>query len=169
MNQKSYPRMHTSLFVEDLEATVKFYQTFFDQEVAKVRPGYAKFESENPGLTISFIESKGKAQSGFGHMGIQVDSLLDLKARFDKVKAAGLKTVEEEGVACCYAMQDKFWVEDPDGYQWEVYYFHQDSEWNDPRYTMSKEGVDSHDKPQLLAKVVTEGSTKSDSDHIPCC
>lgn len=155
--------MHTSLFVNDLQATVDFYKSFFGEEPAKIRPGYAKFELEQPGLTISFLESKGKAQNTFGHMGIQVDSLLDLKARFDKVKAAGLQTIEEEGVACCYAMQDKFWVQDPDGYQWEVYYFHQDSEWNDPRYKMKEE------KGSEPVEQATPAKESSSTSHTACC
>ena len=29
---------------------------------------------------------------------------------------------------CCYALQDKFWVSDPDGNRWEVYNVIEDNE-----------------------------------------
>jgi hypothetical protein len=49
----------------------------------------------------------------------------------------GIVSKEEIGTSCCYAVQDKFWATDPDGHQWEVYYFHEDAEFNDPHYELS--------------------------------
>jgi len=31
-------------------------------------------------------------------------------------------------VDCCHANQDKFWVKDPDGVEWEVYHLNYDLE-----------------------------------------
>jgi hypothetical protein len=45
-----------------------------------------------------------------------------------RVKAAGLAVTEEMGVNCCHANQDKFWVKDPDGVEWEVYHLNYDLE-----------------------------------------
>jgi len=43
-----------------------------------------------------------------------------------RVRAAGLAVREEMGVDCCHANQDKFWVTDPDGLEWEVYHLNHD-------------------------------------------
>jgi hypothetical protein len=32
-----------------------------------------------------------------------------------------LPTFTEEDTTCCYAVQDKVWIEDPDGNSWEVF------------------------------------------------
>jgi catechol 2,3-dioxygenase-like lactoylglutathione lyase family enzyme len=130
----AFPRMHVSLYVRDIAATVGFYTSFFGQEPSKVRPGYAKFTLDQPSLIISFVENPERVQAHFGHLGFQVETLAQLGERRDAAEAAGLISREEIGTACCYAKQDKFWVTDPDGAQWEVYYFHQDAEFNDPRY-----------------------------------
>ncbi|AMR28685.1 hypothetical protein A0257_17310 [Hymenobacter psoromatis] len=126
--------MHVSLYVADLAATVSFYTTFFGQEPSKVRPGYAKYTLAHPSLIISFVENPDRVQSHFGHLGFQVETVAELAERRATAEAAGLISREEIGTSCCYAKQDKFWVNDPDGVEWEVYYFHADAEFNDPRY-----------------------------------
>ncbi len=130
----TFPRMHVSLYVSDLTATVRFYSTFFGQEPTKVRPGYAKYTLYSPSLIISFVENAERVRSNFGHLGFQVETLAEMETRLEAARATGLVPREEMGTACCYAKQDKFWVNDPDGTEWEVYYFHEDAEFNDPRY-----------------------------------
>lgn len=127
--------MHVSLYVADLGKTLSFYEDLFGQKPTKQKPGYGKFELTDPALVISFVENPGKAAPAFGHMGLRVGSEATLKSHFERIKAAGSETLEEQQTRCCYALQDKFWVADPDGYRWEVYYFHEDSEWNDPEYS----------------------------------
>jgi catechol 2,3-dioxygenase-like lactoylglutathione lyase family enzyme len=134
MKSSSFPRMHTSFYVSNLEKTVAFYTKFFGQEPEKVRPFYAKYILNEPSLIISFIESPEKVNANFGHVGIQVETQDEMYRRFFDAKTKGLELVEEIGVSCCYAKQDKFWVSDPDGIEWEIYYFHEDAEFNDPRY-----------------------------------
>ena len=131
---KTFPRMHVSLYVSNINQTVEFYQKLFNQPASKVKEAYAKFELENPSLIISFVENSERVQSNFGHLGIQVDSKDELEKRLESVRNTGLSILEEEGTNCCFALQDKFWVTDPDGVQWEVYYFHNDVEFNDPKY-----------------------------------
>jgi predicted enzyme related to lactoylglutathione lyase len=127
--------MHVSLYVSNIQNSVLFYSAFFNQKATKVKPGYAKFVLESPSLIISFVENKEKVANQFGHLGFQVDSAIELQSRLADAKNAGLQIVEEMGVSCCYAVQDKFWVMDPDGYyHWEVYQFTEDAEFNDPRY-----------------------------------
>ncbi|MFT7297948.1 MAG: catechol 2,3-dioxygenase-like lactoylglutathione lyase family enzyme [Sphingobacteriales bacterium] len=134
MNQPKFPRMHISLYVKDIFETLAFYRKFFGQEPEKIQSGYAKFHVMEPPLIISFVENPERVSPGFGHLGIQVDSEEELKSRLTIAENKGLKTKEEMGTNCCYAFQDKFWAADPDGHQWEIYFFHQDVEFNDPRY-----------------------------------
>ncbi|MGZ3865406.1 MAG: ArsI/CadI family heavy metal resistance metalloenzyme [Bacteroidia bacterium] len=129
-----FPRMHVSLYVSDIQRSVNFYTSFFGTQPAKVKPNYAKYILEDPSLIISFVENKQRVQSNFGHLGFQVETLEELNKRLAHAKAKNLVSKEEIGTNCCYAKQDKFWVNDPDGVQWEVYYFHEDAEFNDPHY-----------------------------------
>lgn len=128
--------MHVSLYVSDIVQSIGFYSSFFNQEPVKVKPGYAKYVLEKPSLIISFVENKDRVQSNFGHLGFQVETLDELHEKLEAANAENLVTRQEIGTHCCYAKQDKFWVNDPDGVQWEVYYFHEDAEFNDPHYEM---------------------------------
>ena len=137
MNTKA--KTHLSLYVKDIQKTKAFYQTFFGMEATKEKEGYLKFNIESPALVISFLEDPLKAQRLPGHLGFQVDSMEELKVWHDTVRAKGYQTLEEMQTNCCYALQDKFWINDPDENAWEVYVFHQDSEFNDPKYASASE------------------------------
>ena len=126
--------MHVSLYVSNLAATVNFYNSFFGQQPDKIKPGYTKYILEKPSLIISFVENQERVIANFGHLGFQIDTLEELNERLAVAKQKQLISKEEMGTNCCYAVQDKFWVSDPDGVQWEVYYFHADAEFNDPHY-----------------------------------
>ncbi|MEM9259449.1 MAG: ArsI/CadI family heavy metal resistance metalloenzyme [Bacteroidota bacterium] len=132
-----FPRMHVSLYVADLAATLAFYDRFFGQTPTKVQKHYAKYELQEPGLIISFVENANQTSAHFGHLGIQVGSPEELQRRHIIAREQNLVSNEEMGVTCCYAVQDKFWATDPDGHQWEVYYFHADATFNDPAYDLT--------------------------------
>lgn len=134
MKTSPFPRMHVSLYVSDLQKTINFYNLFFGQEPVKIRKGYTKYVLDEPALIISFVENHERVQEHFGHLGFQVETLAELNERLSIAQAAGLITREEIGAHCCFANQDKFWISDPDGVQWEVYYFHGDAEFNDPHF-----------------------------------
>ncbi|MCV9385862.1 ArsI/CadI family heavy metal resistance metalloenzyme [Reichenbachiella ulvae] len=134
MNNSNFPRMHVSFYVSDITSTVNFYSTFFGKPANKIRKGYAKYVLDAPALIISFIENKDRVNSAFGHLGFQVETKEEMEERLSIAQKQGIVDREEIGTSCCYAVQDKFWVNDPDGYQWEVYYFHKDAEFNDPKY-----------------------------------
>jgi predicted enzyme related to lactoylglutathione lyase len=129
----SFPRMHVSLYVKNIYQTADFYSKFFGQDPDKIKADYCKFTLEKPSLIISFVQNEEKVSDQFGHLGIQIDSLEELKTRMDDMNLQNIDILEEMGTNCCYASQDKFWVTDPNGYMWEVYYFHKDVEFNDPR------------------------------------
>jgi catechol 2,3-dioxygenase-like lactoylglutathione lyase family enzyme len=134
MNSDSFPRMHVSLYVSNLADTISFYDTFFNQPADKIKPGYAKYILEKPSLIISFVENKNRVQSHFGHLGFQVETYEEMQRRLFVARQQNIVAKEEMNTTCCYARQDKFWVNDPDGVQWEVYYFKEDAEFNDPHY-----------------------------------
>jgi catechol 2,3-dioxygenase-like lactoylglutathione lyase family enzyme len=111
---------HVSLNVSNIDAAVAFYEKAFGVAVTKRRPGYAKFDLQSPSLNLSMVEAP-RTGINASHFGIQVagtDDVLEAKAKFE---AAGLRTITEEQTSCCYAVQDKVWVEDPDGNSWEVF------------------------------------------------
>jgi catechol 2,3-dioxygenase-like lactoylglutathione lyase family enzyme len=114
-------RIHLSMFVNDLKESVAFYEVFFGQPPAKLRDDYAKFELHEPPLNIAFSQDR-KPQKGVGavnHLGIQVKSSEQILAVRDRFRAAGFEVDEEIATACCYAVQTKIWVGDPDGNRWE--------------------------------------------------
>ena len=133
----TFPRMHVSLYVSDIQKTVQFYKDFFGVEPTKVKPKYAKFTLDSPSLIISFVENLERVQQNFGHLGFQVETIEDLNIKLWQAKKKNFVSKEEIGTNCCFAKQDKFWVNDPDGVQWEVYYFYEDAEFNDPHYEMA--------------------------------
>lgn len=116
-------RIHIGLNVSDLNASQRFYQTLFNTTPSKERPGYAKFEPSEPSvnLTLNQLPSSATAQAHTGHYGVQVQSTDAVQEAIDRFKAEGLATRVQENTTCCYAVQDKVWVDDPDGNEWEVF------------------------------------------------
>jgi catechol 2,3-dioxygenase-like lactoylglutathione lyase family enzyme len=114
-------RLQLALNVDDLDASIAFYSTLFATEPAKVRPGYANFAVTEPPLKLVLIENAGRGGS-LNHLGVEVADTETVDAEQTRLAAAGLASVDERGTTCCYARQDKFWVEGtPNGEQWEVY------------------------------------------------
>ena len=113
-------RVQLALNVSDLDAAVEFFGKLFRAEPAKRRPGYANFAIDEPPLKLVLIEGEASAGS-LNHLGVEVASTGDVREATDRLAAAGLATRTEDEVVCCYAVQDKVWVRDPDGTPWEVY------------------------------------------------
>jgi catechol 2,3-dioxygenase-like lactoylglutathione lyase family enzyme len=113
-------RIQLALNVTDMDAAVAFYSKLFGAEPAKRRTGYANFAIEEPPLKLVLIEGTGPGAT-LNHLGVEVFSTDDVVATTRRLADAGLRTEVEDGVECCYALQDKVWVTDPDGAPWEVY------------------------------------------------
>ena len=114
-------RVQLALNVDDIDEAVAFYSALFRTEPAKRRPGYANFAIAEPPLKLVLLENKGAAER-LNHLGIEVASTEIVDAEQTRLAAAGLTAVDERDTTCCYATQDKFWVEGaPDGERWEVY------------------------------------------------
>ncbi len=108
-------RFHLALNVTDIDAATVFYGRLFDQAPTKVRTGYAKFEVDHPSLNLTLNQSNAQGAGALSHMGVQLKNTDQLVAVRTRLEALGLvKSVENEEV-CCYAKQDKIWVNDPDG------------------------------------------------------
>ena len=85
-----FPRMHVSLYVADIQKTVKFYEAFFGKQANKIKDDYAKFVLEKPSLIISFVQNKDKVSSQFGHLGFQVETVEELNQKLDMTKLENL-------------------------------------------------------------------------------
>jgi catechol 2,3-dioxygenase-like lactoylglutathione lyase family enzyme len=115
-------RAHIGIEVADLERSTAFYRALFGLEPVKARPGYAKFEPDDPSLNFSLIEGRpGRAAAGAQHFGIQVQSTYAMEVLAERLRASGIAVRYEREVQCCYAVQEKAWVADPDGNPWEVF------------------------------------------------
>ena len=121
---------HVSLNVSNIDASVGFYEKVFGVAATKRRPGYAKFDLKEPSLNLSMVENPpgGGGVPQASHFGIQVASSEDVAAAWTRFKEAGLETRNEDNTSCCYALQDKVWVKDPDGNEWEVFVVKGDTE-----------------------------------------
>jgi|SRR5581483_58061 len=113
-------RVQLALNVSDLDAAVAFYSKLFATEPAKRRPGYANFAVANPPLKLVLIEGQGEPGT-LNHLGVEVGSTDQVVAARQRLSGEGLATATEDQVACCYALQDKVWVDAPDGEPWEIY------------------------------------------------
>jgi len=129
-------KSHLSLYVSDLLTSTDFYTRFLGVAPVKTKPDYAKFELADPALVLSLVQNPARVSAGFGHTGIVVENKEAVQTWLTQAQARGVEiALVEEQTRCCYALQDKFWVHDPDGVQWEVYTFHENSEWNDPQFS----------------------------------
>ena len=113
-------RVQLALNVDDIEEAVAFYSRLFRAEPAKRRPGYANFALDEPALKLVLIENAGSGGS-LNHVGVEVDSTDVVVAETRRLAEAGLGTTVEDGTTCCYALQDKVWVDGPAGHRWEIY------------------------------------------------
>jgi len=114
--------VHISLKVRDLDRSVDFYRRFFGEPV-KLKADYAKFVTRDPEIHLALAPGlETPADRGpLSHLGIRVGSVDEVSQRKAGLHARGLKAEDEERSECCYALQDKFWLTDPDGNRWEIY------------------------------------------------
>jgi catechol 2,3-dioxygenase-like lactoylglutathione lyase family enzyme len=114
-------KAHLALNVKDVAQSIEFYRKMLGIEPSKVRTGYAKFDVQNPPLNLTLNQVAFNERGALSHLGIQVSSTDDVLRVRENWLAAGLVTKDEMQTDCCYAVQDKTWVHDPDGNEWEVF------------------------------------------------
>ena len=120
-------KAHLALNVHNVQRSIEFYRKMLGIEPSKVRTGYAKFDVQNPPLNLTLNEHSFTEQGALSHLGIQVAGTDDVLTMRERWVDAGLLTRDEMQTNCCYALQDKTWVHDPDGNEWEVFVVLQDN------------------------------------------
>jgi catechol 2,3-dioxygenase-like lactoylglutathione lyase family enzyme len=114
-------RLQLALNVTDIDQAVAFYAKLFGAEPAKVRPGYANFAIAEPPLKLVLLENPGQGGS-LNHLGVEVADTGAVEAEQARLAEAGLAPATAGETTCCYAKQDKFWVQGaPNGESWEIY------------------------------------------------
>jgi catechol 2,3-dioxygenase-like lactoylglutathione lyase family enzyme len=120
-------RVQLALNVDDLDESISFYSKLFGAEPAKVRPGYANFAIADPPLKLILMQNRGQGGS-LNHLGVEVPGTDTVDAEQQRLASVGLASVDERESTCCYARQNKFWVQGaPDGERWEIYTVLEDS------------------------------------------
>jgi hypothetical protein len=126
-------RVQLAINVDDIDTSVEFYSKLFNTQPAKRRPGYANFAITTPPLKLVLLENPGQGGS-LNHLGVEVADIDTVDAEQTRLTEAGLASTDERETTCCYAKQDKFWVQGaPNGEQWEIYTVLADSQtfWGD--------------------------------------
>lgn len=114
-------KTHLSINVGNVENSIDFYKKMFGAEPVKVRADYAKFDIANPPLNFTMNQRAFEQGGSLSHLGLQVESTEEVLAIGKRWQESGLITLDEMKTDCCYALQDKTWVQDPDGNRWEVF------------------------------------------------
>jgi catechol 2,3-dioxygenase-like lactoylglutathione lyase family enzyme len=125
---KEPSRLHLALNTNHFDKSVEFYRALFNTEPSKVKPGYAKFEVENPSVNLTLNEADQVSGNRINHLGIEIKTGKGVKNQSERFKTLGMDTRVEEDTTCCFAIQDKVWVTDPDGNAWETFVVFEDSE-----------------------------------------
>ncbi len=120
-------KAHVAINVRDVEQSIRFYRKMLGIEPSKTRKGYAKFELNQPPLNFTLNQVPFHERGALSHLGIQVSTTEDVLAVRERWLEEGLIPRDELQTECCYALQDKTWVADPDGNEWEVFAVLQDN------------------------------------------
>ena len=154
-------RIQLAINVDNLNESIGFYGKLFGAEPAKVRPGYANFAIADPPLKLVLLENRGQGGS-LNHLGVEVTDTDAVDAVQRRLAEVGLASVDERDTTCCYARQDKFWVEGaPNGERWEIYTVLADS----PTFR-----GENASQPDAKAAACCGGSgDTTDSHESACC
>ena len=142
---------HVGINVSHLAKSVEFYQKMFGMKPVKVKGDYAKFLLESPGLNFTLNVRDAIRGNQVNHFGFQVERAEEIALHKERLEKEGILVRDELDTTCCYAVQDKFWITDPDGNEWEFFYTKADS---DLRYT------------KQVACCVEENTAR---DTVSCC
>ena len=114
-------KTHISINVSNVQESIEFYTKMFGVEPFKTRADYAKFDVANPPLNFTMNQRSFTEGGALSHLGLQVESTEEVLETGKRWQENGLITLDEMKTDCCYALQDKTWVQDPDGNRWEVF------------------------------------------------
>ncbi|MEJ7624286.1 MAG: ArsI/CadI family heavy metal resistance metalloenzyme [Pyrinomonadaceae bacterium] len=159
-NEINTLKAHLALNVRDVGKSIDFYRNMLDLEPSKVRTGYAKFDIMNPPLNLTLNQVPFNDGGALSHLGIQVATTDDVNAVRNAWETKGLIPRDEKQTTCCYALQDKAWVNDPDGNEWEVFVVLEDN--------LSEETPGAADKSCCVPAVTVIGGRNQDA-ATACC
>jgi catechol 2,3-dioxygenase-like lactoylglutathione lyase family enzyme len=148
-------RVQLALRVSDLEGSIRFYSQLFGVEPAKRRPGYANFAVTEPPLKLVLLEGEADRPTVMDHLGVEVESTAEVNDATTRLSELGLFTQVEDDTTCCYARQDKVWVQGPGQEPWEVYTVKEDSQ---------VYGTDG-----ITTRMPDEASTEEATGRTACC
>ena len=121
-------RVHVALNTSHFDEAVEFYSALLNTNPSKLKAGYAKFEGNHPPVNLTLNEAAKVEGNQINHLGIEVKAGKDVERQTQRFKKLGLEMRVEERTTCCYAVQDKVWVTDPDGNAWETFVVFEDTE-----------------------------------------
>ncbi len=151
-------KTHISINVGSVEESIEFYKKMFGAEPFKVRADYAKFDIADPPLNLTMNQVKFEKGGSLSHLGLQVESTEDVLSIGERWTKNGLLTSDEMQTDCCYALQDKIWVSDPDGNSWEVFTVLENSE-----------GLKNTPSTCCVPAVETELTNIAKREIVSCC
>ena len=169
-------KAHLAINVTNVEKSIDFYQKLLGIAPSKVRPGYAKFDVQNPPLNFTLNEGLVRERGALSHLGIQVGSTEDVLAIRENWISAGLITRDEMQTNCCYATQDKTWVRDPDGNEWEVFVVLKDNlpeteacDCGEKVTTINSASANAGETASCCAPTSVGVTHESTADQASCC
>ena len=167
-------RVQLALNVDNLDESIAFYSKLFGTEPAKLRPGYANFAIAEPPLKLVLLENPGQGGS-LNHLGVEVADTGTVDAEQTRLAESGLASVDERETTCCYAKQDKFWVQGtPDGERWEIYAVTGDSQtfWGEDgeaRYEAAEAALDAPAGSRCCGTEASAAVTGAGASASACC
>jgi catechol 2,3-dioxygenase-like lactoylglutathione lyase family enzyme len=167
-------RVQLALNVNNLDESIAFYSKLFGTEPAKLRPGYANFAIAEPPLKLVLLENPGQGGS-LNHLGVEVADTGTVDAEQTRLAESGLASVDERETTCCYAKQDKFWVQGtPDGERWEIYAVTGDSQtfWGEDgeaRYEAAEAALDAPAGSRCCGTEASAAVTGAGASASACC
>ena len=148
-------RLHLHVSVDDLPASVRFYETLFDAAPTVLHGDYAKWMLDDP--RVNFAISQREGANGVNHLGFQVDEASELNEIHSRLAAADAGVLEEKNASCCYARSDKYWITDPAGIAWETF------------HTLGTVPTYSGEKGCGEGKSACCATTQSQPEQASCC
>lgn len=165
-------KAHLALNVKNVEQSVEFYKKMLGIEPSKVRVGYAKFDVRNPPLNLTLNQRSFNEQGALSHLGMQAASTEDVLATKTRWENAGLRTTDEMQTNCCYALQNKTRVQDPDGNEWEVFVVLEDNPAETSTCSVTEEEIPQNEPENSAAACCASAPSQisiNNSAEKSCC
>ena len=118
-------RVQLALNVPDIDAAVAFYSKLFATEPAQAQARLRQLRHRRSAAQVGPVRER-RRDSRLNHLGVEVCLHRRRRRRARPASLRRADAIEENGT-CCFAKQDKVWVDGPDG-AWEIYTVIEDSD-----------------------------------------